>query len=76
MNLVYLINITLIFIWGILAWVLKNSKLSRIMICILSAIQMIFIIGFRTNVGTDFDNYVNIFRNINGFPANYIKEVF
>ena len=73
MNLVYLINITLIFIRGILAWVLKNSKLSRIMICILSAIQMIFIIGFRTNVGTDFDNYVNIFRNINGFPANYIN---
>lgn len=68
--MVYLINIILIIIWGILEWNIKNKKISRLLICIISSIQMVFIIGFRDNVGTDFQNYVSIFEGINKFSIS------
>lgn len=67
--MVYLINIVLIIIWGILGWSIKDKKISKLLVCIMSSIQMVFIVGFRDNVGADFKNYVSIFESINKFSA-------
>ena len=75
--LVYLFNIALILLWGILLIYRNPTKQKRKIFCIIASIQWILVSGLRgLSVGADTDNYGLIFNNVNNMTFGDIWSEF
>ena len=75
--LVYLFNIALILLWGILLIYRNPTKQKRKIFCIIASIQWILVSGLRgISVGADTDNYGLIFNNVNNMTFGDIWSEF
>ena len=79
---IFVMNITLILIWGYILLYREPSQRKRKIFCILVTIQWILISGLRhLNIGADTDSYLRIFKQVElkGFPElwdNFVNHYF
>ncbi|MDO4752893.1 MAG: EpsG family protein [Candidatus Saccharibacteria bacterium] len=70
---IYFIVFTLVFLMNLMVPKIKKTWVRRGLL-ILSFLTLVCFIGFRYNVGTDYDGYLKIYRGIKGNSLGYALE--
>lgn len=75
--IIYLLNISLILVWGIFLIYNKTNDKKRLMFCVISSVQWILISGLRNSeVGADTANYINRFESADTYSWETILKAF